>query len=398
MPDLPVSSFVLNMQGGKKGLLQNSTNICKATNKATALIAAQNGKGVELRPELKNSKCAKAKKRKKARARSKSTRTSARPGSGERRDDAQHEKGAAALWKCAGAVLLTLCCLGASASRASAAGPPIAGALWASQVDSRSATLSAEVDPNGSLTSGYFEYAAKAAYEAKGFSGAKRININVIGTEAGMIPVNFPTITGLTADTTYYYRLVLTSGKGQVTKPTAAPYPFFRTAPASGGPLLPDGRGWEMVSPFDKNGGGIAAPESVAKGGTLQAAAQGGAVTYSSASSFAGGAGAPPASQYVSARTASGWSAQNITVPVFSGSYDIAKGGAPYRLFSTDLSPRPALERQGLPGRSKRLSGTQPDPAGNRCPGGLPGLLPAHYLLRLASRHCSGRRRLRSRA
>jgi hypothetical protein len=64
VPDLPVSSFVLSMQGGKKGLLQNSTNICKATNKATALLAGQNGKGVELRPELKNSKCAKAKKRK----------------------------------------------------------------------------------------------------------------------------------------------------------------------------------------------------------------------------------------------------------------------------------------------------------------------------------------------
>ncbi len=65
VPDLPVSYFVLSMQGGKKGLLQNSTNICKATNKATALIAAQNGKGVELLPELKNSKCGKAKKKRK---------------------------------------------------------------------------------------------------------------------------------------------------------------------------------------------------------------------------------------------------------------------------------------------------------------------------------------------
>jgi hypothetical protein len=71
VPDLPVSSFVLSMQGGKKGLLQNSTNICKATNKATALIAGQNGKGVELRPELKNSKCAKAKKKKSKKAKSK---------------------------------------------------------------------------------------------------------------------------------------------------------------------------------------------------------------------------------------------------------------------------------------------------------------------------------------
>src|SRR5215831_12303480 len=88
--------------------------------------------------------------------------------------------------KCGGAILLTLLCLGLSATSASAAGPPIAGALWASQVDSRSATLSAEVDPNGSLTSGYFEYTPQATYEAKGFTSAKRVNINVIGTEAGM--------------------------------------------------------------------------------------------------------------------------------------------------------------------------------------------------------------------
>jgi uncharacterized repeat protein (TIGR01451 family) len=64
VPDLPVSSFVLSMQGGKKGLLQNSTNICKQTNRATALFAAQNGKGVELTPALQNGKCGKAKKKK----------------------------------------------------------------------------------------------------------------------------------------------------------------------------------------------------------------------------------------------------------------------------------------------------------------------------------------------
>jgi hypothetical protein len=61
VPDLPVSSFVLSMQGGAKGLLQNSTNVCKKTNRATALFAGQNGIGAELEPALKNSKCAKAK-------------------------------------------------------------------------------------------------------------------------------------------------------------------------------------------------------------------------------------------------------------------------------------------------------------------------------------------------
>jgi hypothetical protein len=273
--------------------------------------------------------------------------------------------------RCGGAVLLTLICLGVSAPLASAAGPPIAGQLWASQVDSRSATLSAEVDPNGSLTSGYFEYTPQITYEAKGFTGAKRIAINVIGSEAGMFPVNFPTIAALTADTTYYYRLVLTNGKGQITKPTAAPYPFFHTALAAGGPLLPDGRGWEMVSPPDKNGGGIATPESIAKGGTLQAAAQGGALTYSSASSFAGGAGGPPASQYVSTRSSSGWSTQNITVPIFSGSFDIDSGGAPYRLFSTDLSRSLLLNGKGCRGEATGCPVPNPTLPGTDAPAGF---------------------------
>ncbi len=267
--------------------------------------------------------------------------------------------------RCGGAILLTLACL-VSAPSALAAGPPIAGALWASQVDSRSATLSAEVNPNGSLTSGYFEYATNSS-----FTGANLINLNVIGSEAVMIPVNFPTIVGLTPDTVYYYRVVLTNGKGQTTKPTADPYPFFRTAQASGGSLLPDGRGWEMVSPPDKNGGGIATPESIAEGGTLQASAQGGSTTYSSASSFAGGQGAPPASQYISTRTSSGWITQNITVPIFSGSYDIAKGGAPYRLFSGDLSRSLLLNGKGCRGEATGCPVPNPTLPGTDAPAGF---------------------------
>lgn len=282
--------------------------------------------------------------------------------------------------RCAGAVLLTLCALAAAASSALAAGPPIAGALWASQVDSRSATLSAEVDPDGSLSSGYFEYTPQATYEAKGFTGAKRIAINVIGSEAGMFTVNFPTIAGLTSDTTYRYRLVLTNGKGQITKPSAAPYPFFTTFAATGGPLLPDGRGWELVSPVDKNGGGIATPESIAEGGDLQAAAQGGALTYSSASSFAGGAGAPPASQYISTRSSTGWSTQNITVPIFSGSYDIDSGGAPYRLFSGDLSRGLLLNGKGCRGEATGCPVPNPTLPGTDAPAGF-----QNYYLRSTS-------------
>ncbi len=44
-PDAPVTKFILEMQGGKKkGLLENSENICHKVNEATVKFVAQNGK------------------------------------------------------------------------------------------------------------------------------------------------------------------------------------------------------------------------------------------------------------------------------------------------------------------------------------------------------------------
>jgi hypothetical protein len=51
IPDAPVSRFTLMLVGGrKKGLLENSTNLCTSTNRATAKFTGQNGKRVTLRP------------------------------------------------------------------------------------------------------------------------------------------------------------------------------------------------------------------------------------------------------------------------------------------------------------------------------------------------------------
>ena len=57
VPDAPVSTFILYMKGGKKGLLQNSTNICKGSHRSIAKFNGQNGKRSESRPPLKNSRC-----------------------------------------------------------------------------------------------------------------------------------------------------------------------------------------------------------------------------------------------------------------------------------------------------------------------------------------------------
>ncbi len=61
VPDAPVESFTLTMQGGKKGLLINSRNLCKKTYRATAKFNAQNGRRVTIRPEMQNS-CGKVRK------------------------------------------------------------------------------------------------------------------------------------------------------------------------------------------------------------------------------------------------------------------------------------------------------------------------------------------------
>jgi hypothetical protein len=53
VPDAPVSKFVLTMQGGKKGLLVNNTQLCKTRPRATALFDGQNGRIHDIHPVVK---------------------------------------------------------------------------------------------------------------------------------------------------------------------------------------------------------------------------------------------------------------------------------------------------------------------------------------------------------
>jgi hypothetical protein len=48
-----VTKFVLEMQGGRKGLLVNSTNICQGKHRAKASFTGQNGKRREFNPLVK---------------------------------------------------------------------------------------------------------------------------------------------------------------------------------------------------------------------------------------------------------------------------------------------------------------------------------------------------------
>ena len=53
LPDAPVSKAIITLQGAKKGLFQNSTNICKGTFRANLKLDGQNGKAYDTQPVVK---------------------------------------------------------------------------------------------------------------------------------------------------------------------------------------------------------------------------------------------------------------------------------------------------------------------------------------------------------
>lgn len=217
------------------------------------------------------------------------------------------------------------------------------------EVTATGAKLRAEINPNGLSTSFRFEYISDAAYRVNieatpsrdGFEGAGQVPPGKeAGAGSGTVPLAVVLqLGGLAPATAYHYRPVATNSAGP---PVVGPEHVLTTQETSLVFRLPDSRGWELVSPVDKSGGAIAAPEALFGGGDIQAAAiapsGAAAVTYGSATSFGDASGAPPASQYASARSGSGWSTGNISTPLDSGAYGDNPDGVPYRLFSTDLS------------------------------------------------------------
>lgn len=295
-----------------------------------------------------------------------------------------------ARWLGGGAIALCCALWALAPAGASAAGAPIVLKTWASEVFSSSARLEARLNPNGPFTTYHFEYIAEAAYEAnlaaakEGFAGAARVpassEANAGSGESAVLVGQ--QASGLAPDTFYRYRIVAknsstTTGttfalRTQVI-PTGADACANATARAQSGARnsgVPDCRSWEMVSPIDKNGGQVAAPGQIAGGGVLQAAAQGGAVTYGSEASFASGSGAPPASQYLATRTGGGWSNEDLSLPIFSGSFHEAGEGVPYRVFSADLARAILLNGDRCRGEGSECAVANPPLPGTDAPAG----------------------------
>jgi len=60
VPDAPVTQAVFNFEGGNKGLIINSTNLCRGKHKAIVELDGHNGKAKDFRPAVK-AKCGRAK-------------------------------------------------------------------------------------------------------------------------------------------------------------------------------------------------------------------------------------------------------------------------------------------------------------------------------------------------
>jgi len=203
-------------------------------------------------------------------------------------------------------------------------------------VAAESASLQAQVNPDGADTTYHFEYDTSEYKEGEAPHGVSApVPDATIGSGAGGLPVGLH-LQGLQAGTTYHYRVIATNAKGSVEGRDHT----FTTQPAVASTALPDDRAWEQVSPADKHGALIyALGEYNHNGAVIQAAAHGGAITYVTAPSIENEPqGSSNFAQVLSVRGSNGWSSHDISVPHAAPTGQSLGQGQEYMFFSEDLS------------------------------------------------------------
>jgi sugar lactone lactonase YvrE len=207
-----------------------------------------------------------------------------------------------------------------------------------SDVTATGATLHAGLDPTGIDTSYHFELCqGSACTDVPALPGAD------LGAGEATTAVSQP-VTGLTANTAYSYRVVLTFTAGG-SKTASGAVQTFSTRTEGANVELPDGRAWELVSSPSKNGAGL---ESIPlEGGLIQASENGDALTYISLAPDEGapeGNRVPTFAQLLAKRGPNEqgepqWSSKDITLPggEHASGAITGRGKQEYRSFSGDL-------------------------------------------------------------
>lgn len=210
-------------------------------------------------------------------------------------------------------------------------------ATYATEVGTDTARLSAEANPLGIPTGGYFEYIDDAGYQQSGFAEATKVpdveqGAGEIGFGAGEAPVlRSLTLFPLAPGTTYHYRLNVSDpliaptrliGPERTFRTFATPLAeqcaaneAFRTGLSA---LLGDCRAYELVSPLEKGSGDVIPLGEFTTGlpATLdQSSVSGSKLAYGSYRAFGDAESAPFTSQYVAERGPEGWQSHTVTGP-----------------------------------------------------------------------------------
>ena len=223
-------------------------------------------------------------------------------------------------------------------------GQPSFGGDAVTEVTSESATLDAELNPEGAPTSYRFEYGpcltpatcASSGYPLTGPAG-------VLGADFNFHALS-QRIGGLAPGRPYHFR-VHASNVHSPTAGTLGPEGLLSTQVGFGGPSLPDNRMWELVSPPEKHGSRLQPLEpggSEALGAAFnvsQAGTDGTAMTYlGTAPTESNPEGFSNEVQVLSTRgAAGGWSSHDLAVR-HAKAAGVSTKGFEYRLFSSDLS------------------------------------------------------------
>jgi hypothetical protein len=225
---------------------------------------------------------------------------------------------------------------GASETMGEFTAGPIFGGEFVTNVASESATLNVPVDPNGDDTHYYFQFGRSASYEFDAPVSSPGVDI---GSVPGVQNIGVHVQRDLAPGVVYHYRVVVLQGGEEFVGPDRV----FTTRRVVAGPVLADGRAWELVSPANKKGA-LIEPFSQTVGDDIQAAGNGSAITYLAAGPAVGEGpqGKINWSQTLSVRHAGGWGSEDLSVPrrISGGEEEAAAGGAreEYDVFSRDLS------------------------------------------------------------
>jgi hypothetical protein len=203
------------------------------------------------------------------------------------------------------------------------------------------ASLAAEVNPQSEVgekaTEYYFQYGICAqasdcvasGYEASAPVPDGQIPASFVGQSVGV------RLTGLQPHTTYHFRVLARNAQSVNGEYEPGEAQTFTTEATGGELVLPDNRGYELVSPPDKQGASI---EPLAEAGVVQAAASGDAITYlANAPTEAELAGFTNHEQILSRRGTSSWSSRDIGIPHTAATGLTGGQGAEFKFFDPEL-------------------------------------------------------------